>query len=157
MTYSSQMVDIIYPIQIYIFENVYSPTLCPKGTQKPCNLHSSSKCWHDISNINIYLQATYTPQIVGIIYPIQIYISENVHSPNLYPKDIHKPCNLHSSSKCWHDISIINIYLQATYVNSRTHEELHDIWHFKSWDDGMNYNWNMSGTLGTITVVTIVW
>ena len=110
------MVGIIYPIQIYIFENVYSPTLCPKGTQKPCNLHSSSKCWHDISNINIYLQATYTPQIVGIIYPIQIYISENVHSPNLYPKDTQKPSNLHSSSKCWHDISNINIYLQVTYA-----------------------------------------
>ena len=48
-------------------------TLCPKGTQKPSNLHSSPKCWHDISNI-IYIQLTYTPQIVGSIYPIQIYI-----------------------------------------------------------------------------------
>ena len=116
VTYSSQMVGIIYPIQIYIFENVYSPTLCPKGTQKPCNLHSSSKCWHDISNINIYLQATYTPQIVGIIYPIQIYISENVHSPNLYPKGTQKPYNSHSSPKCWHAISNINIQIQLTYI-----------------------------------------
>ena len=83
VTYSSQIVGIVYPIQIYISKNVHSPTLCPKGTQKPSNLHSSSKCWHDISNINIYLQVTYAPQIVGIIYPIQIYISKN---PKPIPK-----------------------------------------------------------------------
>ena len=46
-------------------------TLCPKATQKPSNLQSSPKCWHDISNINIYIQLTYTPQMVGSIYPIQ--------------------------------------------------------------------------------------
>ena len=67
---------------MYISKYVQSPTLCPKGTQKPSNLHSSPMCWHDISNINIYLQVTYTPQIVGIIYPIQIYISKNVYFPN---------------------------------------------------------------------------
>ena len=83
VTYSSQIVGIVYPIRIYISKNVHSPTLCPKGTQKPFNLHSSSKCWHDISNINIYLQVTYTPQIVGIIYPIQIHISKN---PKPIPK-----------------------------------------------------------------------
>ena len=83
VTYSSQIVGIIYPIEIYISKNVHSPTLCPKGTQKPSNLHSSSKCWHDISNINLYLQVTYTPQIVGIIYPIQIHISKN---PKPIPK-----------------------------------------------------------------------
>ena len=110
------LVGIIYPIQINISENVHSPNLYPKDTQKPSNLHSSSKFWHDISIINLYLQVTYVPQIVGIIYPIQIYISENVHSPNLYPKDTQKSCNLHSSSKCWHDISNINIYLQVTYT-----------------------------------------
>ena len=33
--------------------NIHSPILCPKGTQKPSNLHSSPKCWHDISNTNI--------------------------------------------------------------------------------------------------------
>ena len=73
-----------------IFENIYSPngwqhisntniyfhkctfpTLCPKGIQKPSNLQSSPKCWHDISYINIYIQLTYTPQMVGSIYPIQ--------------------------------------------------------------------------------------
>ena len=71
VTYSSQIVGIVYPIQIYISKNVHSPTLCPKGTQKPFNLHSSSSvgmiyqhissgdiyspnCWHHISNPNIY-------------------------------------------------------------------------------------------------------
>ena len=116
VTYIPQIVGIIYPIQIYISKNVHSPTLCPKGTQKPSNLHSAPKCWHDIYNINIYLPVTYIPQIVGIIYLIQIYISKNVHSPNLCPKGTQKPSNLHSSPKCWHDISNINIYIQLTYT-----------------------------------------
>ena len=55
VTYSSQIVGIVYPIRIYISKNVHSPTLCPKGTQKPSNLHSSPKCLHDIANTNIYL------------------------------------------------------------------------------------------------------
>merc|ERR1719458_1332122 len=125
------MVGSIYPIQIYIFKNVHSPTLCPKGTQKPSKLHLSHKCWHDISNTNIYIQLTHTPHIigsiypfskihipqscarrahrnpptyihppsVGIIYPIQIYIFKNVHSPTLCPKGTQKPSNLHSSPK----------------------------------------------------------
>ena len=108
LTYTPQIVGIIYPIQIYILKNVNSPTLCPKGTQNPTNFHSSPKCWHDVSNI-IYIQLTYTPQIVGIIYPIQIY-SLNVNSPTLCPKDTQKPSNIHSSHKCWHDISNTIIY-----------------------------------------------
>merc|ERR1712001_451022 len=39
-------------------KNVHSPTLCPKGTQKSSNLHSSPNCWHDISNTNIHIQLT---------------------------------------------------------------------------------------------------
>ena len=35
------------------FHKCTFPTLCPKGTQKPSNLQSSPKCWHDISNINV--------------------------------------------------------------------------------------------------------
>ena len=63
-------VGMIYPISTYIFKrhilpkllasNIQSkyiflkiPTLCPKGTQNPSNLHSSPKCWHDIFNTNI--------------------------------------------------------------------------------------------------------
>ena len=112
-------VGIIYPISTYIFKwhtlpkllasyiqykyriskYVHSPTLCPKGTQKPSNLHSSPMCWHDISNINIYLQVTYTPQIVGIIYPIQIYISKYVHSPTLCQRADKNPLTyIHSPS-----------------------------------------------------------
>ena len=64
----------------YIFKNVYSPTLRPKGAQKPYNLHSSPKCWHDIFNTNI--------------------IFKNIYSPTLRPKGAHKPYNLHSSPKC---------------------------------------------------------
>ena len=58
----------IYPIPTYIFnnyifpkiifatniksQNIYFPTLCPKGTRKSSNLYSSPKCWHDISKTN---------------------------------------------------------------------------------------------------------
>ena len=75
----------------YIFKNVYSPTLRPKGAQKPYNLHSSPKCWHDIFNTNI--------------------IFKNVYSPTLRPKGAQKPSNLHSSPKCWHDIFNANMYI----------------------------------------------
>ena len=88
-------VGMIYSMPTYIFKNVYSPTLRPKGAQKPYNLHSSPKCWHDIFNTNI--------------------IFKNVYSPTLRPKGAQKPSNLHSSPKCWHDISNI-IYIQLTYT-----------------------------------------
>ena len=106
LTYTPQIVGIIYPIHIYILK-MSIPQPCAQRVHR--NLHSSPKCWHDISNI-IYIQLTYTPQIVGIIYPIQIYILKNVNSPTLCPKGTQKPSNLHSSPKCWHDISNI-IYI----------------------------------------------
>ena len=86
------------------------PTLCPKGTQKPSNLQSSPKCWHDISNINIYLQLIYTPQMVGSIYPIQIYFFINVHS---------KPCarRAHRNPPIYsHPPSVGMIYPISTYI-----------------------------------------
>ena len=69
----------------YDFKNINSPAN-PKGAQKPFDLHSSPMCWHDISNTNIYIQLTFIPQIVGRIYPTQIYNFKNVHSPTLRPK-----------------------------------------------------------------------
>ena len=119
LTYTPQIVSIIYPIQIYILQNVNSPTLCTKGTQKPSNLHSSPKCWHDIFNI-IYIQLTYTSQIVGIIYLIQIYILKSFNSPTRCPKGAQKVSNLHSSPKCWHDISeeVRNTNVQNTNVHN---------------------------------------
>ena len=104
LKHTPQIVGSIYPIQLYISKIVHSPTLCQKGTQKPSNLHSSPKCWHDISNTNIYIQLIHTPQIVGSIFPIQINISKIVHSPTLCPKGTQKPS----------DISNINIYIQLT-------------------------------------------
>ena len=89
-THTPQNVGSIYPIQIYISKNVHPPTLCPKGTQKPTNLHLSPKCWHDISNTNTYIQLTHFPQIVGSTYPMQIYIFKNVHSLTLCPKGTQK-------------------------------------------------------------------
>ena len=39
---------------------------------KLSNLHPSPKCWHDISNTNLYIQL--------------LHSSKNVHSPNPVPK-----------------------------------------------------------------------
>merc|ERR1711863_191548 len=104
-------VGMIYPISTYIyFHKCTLQTLCPKGTQKPSNLQSSPKCWHDISNINIYIQLTYTPQIIGSIYPIQIYIFINVHS---------KPCARRANrnpSTYSHPLSVGMIYPISTYI-----------------------------------------
>ena len=111
-----QIFGSIYPIQINSSKIVRSPTLCPKGTQKPSNLHSSPKCRHDISNTNIYIQMIHTPQIFGSIYPIQINSSKIVRSPTLCPKGTQKPSNTHSSPKFWHDISNTNIYIQLTHT-----------------------------------------
>ena len=55
-------VGMIYSIPTYIFKNVHSPTLRPKGAQKLSKLHSAPKCWHNISNTNLYFQLTYIPQ-----------------------------------------------------------------------------------------------
>ena len=35
----------------FVFQNVHSPTLRPKGSQKPSNWHVFIHCWQDISNI----------------------------------------------------------------------------------------------------------
>ena len=51
-------------------------------TKKPSNLHLSPNCWHGISNINIYIQLNYTPQIVGSLYPIQLDILQKCTLPN---------------------------------------------------------------------------
>ena len=48
----------------------------------------------------------------------------------------------------WHNLGMDN-KPQIRSINRRNLTEL------KSWDDEMNYNWNMLGTLGTITVVTM--
>merc|ERR1711946_65958 len=68
------------------YRNVHFPTLCPKGTKKPSNLHLSPNCWHGISSINIYVQLNYTPQIVGSLYPIQLDILEKCTLPNSVPE-----------------------------------------------------------------------
>ena len=81
-------VGMIYSIPKYIFKNVYSPTLRPKGAQKPYNLHPSPKCWHDIFNANMYilkcifpipapegrtetLQLTFIPQVLKLYVGIE--------------------------------------------------------------------------------------
>ena len=82
------IVGMIYSIPTYIFKNVHSPTLRPKGAQKPSNLHSSPKCWHDIFNANMYilkcifpipapegrtetLQLTFIPQVLKLYVGIE--------------------------------------------------------------------------------------
>ena len=78
-------VGMIYPIPTYIF-NWYIFQKCTfsqpcVGTLKLSILHSSPKCWHDISNTNIYIQL--------------INIAQNIYSTNIYLQ----PSNLHSFPK----------------------------------------------------------
>ena len=56
----------------------------PEGYTETLQLTFIPKCWHDISNI-IYIQLTYTPQIVGIIYLIQKYIFLDIYIPQPCP------------------------------------------------------------------------
>ena len=75
-----------------IFSKTYITQLCARRAQRnPFNLQSSPKCWHDISNPNIYIPLTHTPQIVGNTYPIQMSYFRNVHYPTLCPKGTKKP------------------------------------------------------------------
>ena len=67
---------------------------CDICIQKPSGLHPSPNCLHSISNINIYIQLSHAPQIVGSIYPIQQHIFINVHFPTLCPKGTQKPSEL---------------------------------------------------------------
>ena len=114
------------------FHKCTFPTLCPKGTQKPSNLQSSPKCWHDISNINIYIQLTYAPQTVCTIYPIQIYVFINVHSQPCVRRAYRNPPTYS------HPPSVGMIYPISTNINKlRVHEcvrltsELYCVvWHY---------------------------
>ena len=85
LTYITKTVGCIYPIQIYVFKNVYSPTMRPKGAENLSNLHLSPKGWHDISNTNKYIQL--------------IYILLIEYFPTLRPKGSQKISKLHSSPR----------------------------------------------------------
>jgi len=104
-------VGIIYPIATYIFHShifpkllaayiqykgysskTYITQLCARRAQRnPFNLQSSPKCWHNISNRNIYIPFTHIPQIVGSLYPIQRLFFKNLHYATLCPKGTKKP------------------------------------------------------------------
>ena len=72
----------IYLANLHIFQKmVIPPTLCPKGTRKPSNLHSSPKCWHDISITKVFIQLTYISQIVGTIYEYWYTILTFIYIP----------------------------------------------------------------------------
>ncbi len=101
----------------HIFLKMLIPQPCAlKGTQKPSNLHSSSKCWHDISNINTYIQLNIFPKLLAAYIQYNWLFYRNVHFPTLCPKGTKKPSNLHLSPNCWHGISNINIYIQLNYT-----------------------------------------
>ena len=85
----------------------------------PSNLHLSPNCWHGISNISMYIHLNcivlmshilvwpntyckqcpnFIPLIVGSIYPIQLYISINVHE-----------CVRHTSELYWSYVTYIGV------------------------------------------------
>ena len=83
--------QVIYSNNTYS-KNVHFPTRGRRGTQKPINLNTSPKCWHDISNTKVFIQLTYISQIVGTIYEYwytiltYIYIQKNC---SIYTKHIY--------------------------------------------------------------------
>ena len=136
LTHAPKIVDITYPIQIYIFKNVHSTTLCPKGTQKPSNLHSSPNCWHVISNTNIYIFNWHMLPKLLSSQSIQIYIFKNVYTPTpetiqltfipqvlawyiqyeqVYSTDIYSP-------NCWQHISNTNMHFYKCTLPNRVPE-----------------------------------
>ena len=60
-------------INIYFYKYTL-PIPVPEGHKETLYLHLSPNCWHGISNIIIYIQLNYTPQIVGSLYPIKLDI-----------------------------------------------------------------------------------
>ena len=71
------------------------------------------QCLHEISNTNLYIQHTYISQNI-IATNMK---SQNIYFPTLCPKGTRKPSNLHSSPKCWHDISITSKYTHLIYIS----------------------------------------
>ena len=110
---------------IYISINVHFPTLCPKGTQKPYNLHSSPKCWPVISNINIYFNCHRLPTLLAAYIKYKCSLSNPVpegHTETLlltfipqmlawYIQYQHKFSTVTGSQYCWQHISNTNVYL----------------------------------------------
>ena len=85
----------IWPIVQRTIYIVHSPTLRPKCTHTPFNCHKPPIVGSIyLIPINTYIQLTYISQIIGSIYPIQIYILRNAHSP---------------TDNCWQHISNNNV------------------------------------------------
>ena len=122
----------------FYFSKTYVTQLCARRAQRnPFNLQSSPKCWHNISNRNIYIPFTHIPQIVGSLYPIQRLFFKNVQYPTLCPKVTKKPfqftiipqmltCFIQSqyiysmhtySPNCYHHISNRNVLYPTLFCH----------------------------------------
>merc|ERR1711867_421212 len=98
----------IYPTELYspncwqpisnttglFYRNVHFPSLCPKGTKKPSNLHLSPNCWHGISNINHQKPPRLNTSITSICHNRKHhgqYINHINQSYQKPPVSIHQP------------------------------------------------------------------
>ena len=83
---------VVYMIQIYLLK-MHIPQPCARRGHRlpPTDINHQLLAVY-IQYQCIYPNVIYSP-IVGIIYPIQIYIWLNVHSPTLRPKGAHTPYN----------------------------------------------------------------
>ena len=100
----SQNVGSLYSVQNFISKYIYSPTLRPKGLQKPSN-------WH------IFFL------IVGRIYPIQIYILY------MWPTTIWKSTNHHLNENLYigsHNLSSSRLYFRPIHAPPQSDNLLWD-------------------------------
>ena len=107
----------IYPIPTYIF-NWYIFQKCtfsnpaPEGRTETPNLHSSPKCWHDISNTNIFIQLIY---ISPDIYSTNIYFSKYIFL-HLAPKGRTETLQLTFIPQVLAWYINTKLYIQLTYI-----------------------------------------
>ena len=84
---------VVYIWYKYIFYKMHIPQACARRGHRlpPTDINPQLLAVY-IQYQCIYQTVIYSP-IVGIIYPIHIYIWLNVHSPTLRPKGAHTPYN----------------------------------------------------------------
>ena len=116
---------------MYIYRNVHFPTLCPKGTKKPSNLHLSPNCWHGISNINHQKPPRLNTSITSICHNRKHhgqYINHFNQSCQKPPRSIHQS---HQSVISDHPIQLFLVTVEVkpsrlnTSITSICHNRKH--------------------------------
>ena len=122
MTYTPQIVGIIYPIQIYISKNVYYPN--PVSTR-----HTET------------LQLTFIPQVLACYIQYQHTDSTDIYSPKCWKghsnpmyKGIMTSQRSSIFTKIWQNFMTFDISWYLLTSDISLHLPFHDFWHFMTFD-----------------------